>query len=44
MAEYKHGSMDITSQTATFNGFVRFMTRAVIVILAILIFLAIFAT
>lgn len=44
MAEYKHGSMDITSKTETFNGFVKFMTRAVIVILAILIFMAIFAT
>ena len=42
--EYKHGEMDITSQTETFNGFVKFMTRAVIAILAVLIFMAIFTT
>lgn len=44
MAEYKHGSMDITTKTATFDGFVRFMTRSVIAILGILVFLAIFAS
>ncbi|MCB1362947.1 MAG: aa3-type cytochrome c oxidase subunit IV [Rhodobacteraceae bacterium] len=44
MAEHKHGEMDITSQTETFNGFVKFMTRAVIAILAVLIFMAIFTT
>ena len=42
MAEYKHGEMDISVQEHTFAGFVKFVTRAVIVILAILIFLAVF--
>ncbi|GAB4385725.1 aa3-type cytochrome c oxidase subunit IV [Albidovulum sp.] len=40
MAEYKHGSMDISEHEKTFHGFIRFATRAVIVILAILVFLA----
>ncbi|MFV0513846.1 MAG: aa3-type cytochrome c oxidase subunit IV [Jhaorihella sp.] len=44
MADYKHGEMDITAQTETFNGFVRFMTRSVIAILAVLVFMAIFFT
>lgn len=44
MAEYKHGSMDIKTQEQMFAAFMKFMTRSVIVILAILVFLAIFAT
>lgn len=40
MAEHKPGSMDITVQEKTFEGFMRMVTRAVILILAILIFLA----
>jgi hypothetical protein len=40
MAEYKHGSMDITTQEKTFNGFITFTTRAIIVILALVIFMA----
>lgn len=44
MAEHKHGEMDITTQTKTFQGFVKFVTWAVIVILAILVFMAIFTT
>lgn len=43
MAEYKHGSMDISSQTKTFEGFVKTVTWSVGVILAILVFMAIFA-
>lgn len=43
MAEHKHGDMDITTQTQTFHGFVKFVTWAVIVILAIVVFMAIFA-
>lgn len=42
MAEYKHGSMDITEQEKTFDGFIHFVIRAVIVILAIVVFLAVF--
>lgn len=44
MAEHKHGSMDITAKSETFGGFVRFMTRSVIAIFAILIFMAIFTS
>jgi fumarate reductase subunit C len=40
MAEYKHGSMNIKTQEKTFEGFVRFATRSVIVIICILIFMA----
>ncbi|MCC5972840.1 MAG: aa3-type cytochrome c oxidase subunit IV [Rubellimicrobium sp.] len=40
MAEHKPGSMDITEQERTFEGFIKITIRAVIVIFAILIFLA----
>ncbi|MBK0326459.1 aa3-type cytochrome c oxidase subunit IV [Rhodobacteraceae bacterium F11138] len=43
MAEYKHGEMDVKAQTETFDGFVKFTTWTVVVILAILVFLALFA-
>lgn len=41
MADHKHGSMDITEQEKTFNGFVLFTQRAVIFILVALVLLAI---
>jgi membrane protein required for beta-lactamase induction len=41
MAEYKTGSMDIEAQEKTFEGFVSFVTKAVMVIVALLILLAI---
>ena len=44
MAEYKHGSMDVSAQEAMFASFVKFMARAVIVILAVLLFMAIFTS
>lgn len=44
MADHKHGEMDITEQTATFEGFVKFTTWTVIAILGVLVFLAVFAT
>jgi hypothetical protein len=40
MADYKPGEMNITAQEKTFDGFIRMVSRAVILILAILIFLA----
>ena len=43
MAEHEHGTMDTTVQEKTFEGFVSFVTRAVIVILGVLVFMAIFA-
>ena len=41
--DHKHGSMDITEQEKTFDGFVTFTKWSVIVILAVLVFLALFA-
>lgn len=41
MAEHDHGNMDITEQERTFEAFVRWTIRTVIVILVALIFLAI---
>ncbi|WP_420343182.1 aa3-type cytochrome c oxidase subunit IV [Paenirhodobacter sp.] len=40
MAEHQHGQMEIRDHERTFAGFVRFVTVAVIVILAFLVFLA----
>lgn len=42
MAEHKHGSMDITEQEKTFEGFVTWTIRVVVVCIAIAVFLAIF--
>ncbi|MCV3270658.1 aa3-type cytochrome c oxidase subunit IV [Roseobacter sinensis] len=44
MAEHKHGEMDVEVQEKTFEGFMQFTTRTVIVILAIIILMAIFIT
>ncbi|HBZ42642.1 MAG TPA: aa3-type cytochrome c oxidase subunit IV [Maritimibacter sp.] len=41
MADHKHGTMDTRNQEKTFEGFVKFATRAVIGIIVILILLAI---
>jgi len=42
MAEHKHGTMDVRVHEKTFEGFVKFVGRAVGVILVLLIILAIF--
>ncbi|WP_146586539.1 aa3-type cytochrome c oxidase subunit IV [Puniceibacterium confluentis] len=42
MAEHKHGSMDITTQEQTFDGFMSFVAKSVIVILFLVVLLAIF--
>lgn len=39
---YKHGEMDIHEQEATFNGFVKFLTNAIIACLVVIAVLAIF--
>lgn len=44
MADHKHGEMDITEQTKTFDGFIKFTTWSVIVILLFTVFLAVFAS
>lgn len=41
MAEHKHGSMDIRVQEKTFEGFMKFSARTVVVILVLLVILAI---
>jgi len=44
MAEYKQGEMDITTQTSTFDGFVKFSTKFVIACIVLAVFLAVFRT
>ncbi len=44
MADHKQGSMDITAQEKTFNGFVTFVMRTCYVLLALAVFLMIFRT
>ena len=43
MAEHEHGTMNSDTQQKTFDGFVKFVSRAVMVIIGILVFMAIFA-
>lgn len=40
--EHEHGTMDVTAQEKTFAGFMNITKWAVIVIIAVLIFLALF--
>ncbi len=40
MADHQHGDMNIRDHERTFDGFVRMVTWAVIVILLVLVFLA----
>ena len=40
MAEHKHGTMNINAQEKTFDGFINFVTKSVIVILIAVVFLA----
>ena len=42
MAEHEHGTMDMTEQEKTFDGFMRWTMRVVILSFAVLIFLAVF--
>ena len=44
MAEHKHGEMDVEVQEKTFEGFMQWTIKTVIVIFAILLFLLIFAS
>ncbi len=43
MAEHEHGTMNTQVQEKTFDGFIKIMSRAAIVFIVILVFLAIFA-
>lgn len=40
MAEHEYGKMDITTQEKTFEGFIRMVTWATIVIIVTLVFIA----
>ena len=42
MADHKHGEMNVEDDEKTFDGFMSFTTKAVIVILVILVGMAIF--
>lgn len=44
MSEYKHGEMDITTQTETYNGFISIVIKWAIGLTLLAIFLAIFRT
>ena len=44
MGEHKHGEMDIEVQERTFDGFMKFTTWSVIVILVLLVGMAIYIT
>jgi hypothetical protein len=43
MAEHEHGTMNTEANEKTFDGFVSFVSRSVMVIIGILVFMAIFA-
>lgn len=43
MADHKHGEMDITVQTETYDGFIKFTVRSAIVLALLALFLAVFA-
>jgi hypothetical protein len=42
MANYKHGSMNVSSQEHTFEGFIRWVIRVSVFAIGVLIFLALF--
>lgn len=44
MAEHKHGEMDTEVQEKTFEGFMRFVTWTVVVLLVLVVWMAIFIT
>ena len=42
MADHEHGSMDIEVQEKTFDGFMSWVSKTVIIILVLLVLMAIF--
>lgn len=42
MADHEHGSMDFKAQEKTFDGFMSWVSKTVIVILVLLVLMAIF--
>jgi len=43
MADHQHGSMDSSANEKMYNSFITFVTRGVVVVIAILLFMALFA-
>ncbi len=44
MADHKHGEMDIKDNVKTFEGFMKFTNRSVVLILVLIVAMAIFIT
>ncbi len=44
MSEYKNGSMDTTTQSETYDGFIRVTKKFVVAMIVLAVFLAIFRT
>lgn len=44
MAEHKHGTMDISVQEDTYNGFIKFTVRFCVAMVFLALFLAVFAS
>ena len=44
MSEHKHGDMDISNHVKVFDGFMKWVTWSVVVILLLIIWMAIFIT
>ncbi|MGE4325826.1 MAG: aa3-type cytochrome c oxidase subunit IV [Pseudodonghicola sp.] len=44
MADFKHGAMNITEQTKTYEGFIKFVTWAVVFLAVLAVFMAVFLT
>jgi fumarate reductase subunit C len=42
MADHEHGTMNIDKHEKTFNGFVSFVTKTVIIILVLLVLMLVF--
>ena len=42
MGEHIHGKMDVTEQEQTYSGFIKFTINLVLIVIAVLVFLAIF--
>lgn len=40
MAAYKHGEMNITAHERTFDGFIKFVARSIVVIIVLVILMA----
>ena len=44
MADHEHGSMDVTEQEKTFEGFIRWSAYTIVLVVIVLVFLALTQT